>query len=63
MGSFDQHKVGSLLTVSQNIGLCLLRCEAEFNEPHSFKAAPLSEDAVLETAGLRVFVRAPPYVF
>lgn len=61
----EPKQVGTLLTTSQNMALCMLRCEGAFNEVSSFEQAPLPENMkVISASGaLHFLVRAPPYVF
>jgi len=58
-------QVGTLLTTSGNLALCMLRCEGAFNEVSRFEQAPLPENmkVISASAALQFLVRAPPYVF
>ena len=61
----EPKQVGTLLTTSQNLALCLLRCEGAFNEIANFEQAPLPENMKVMSSSnaLHFVVRAPPYVF
>lgn len=61
----EPKQVGTLLTTSENLALCMLRCEGAFNEVSSFEQAPLPENmkVISASAALQFLVRAPPYVF
>lgn len=61
----EPKQVGTLLTTSQNLALCLLRCEGAFNEIANFERAPLPENMKVMSSSnaLHFVVRAPPYVF
>lgn len=61
----EPKQVGTLLTTSGNLALCMLRCEGAFNEVSSFEHAPLPENmkVISASAALQFLVRAPPYVF
>ena len=61
----EPKQVGTLLTSSENLALCMLRCDGAFNEVSSFEQPPLPENMKLISASgaLRFLVRAPPYVF
>ena len=61
----DLKQVGVLQSVFQNVALCLLRCEGDFNDPRSFINAPVQEGTEIVTASGRsqMLLRAPPYAF
>ena len=62
----DLKQVGTLQSGFQNVALCLLRCDGDFNDPRSFATtAPLQEDMEVVTASGRsqILLRAPPYAF
>ncbi|CAE7218838.1 CAF17 [Symbiodinium sp. CCMP2592] len=62
----DLKQVGTLQSGFQNVALCLLRCDGDFNDPRSFATIPpLQEDREVVTASGRsqILLRAPPYAF
>ncbi|CAE7742817.1 caf-17 [Symbiodinium sp. CCMP2456] len=62
----DLKQVGTLQSSFQNVALCLLRCDGDFNDPRSFATtAPLQEGMEVVTASGRsqILLRAPPYAF
>ena len=61
----DLKQVGVIQSVFQNVALCLLRCDGDFNDPQSFKNAPLPEgtEVVSSSGNSQILLRAPPYAF
>lgn len=64
-GATDWKSCGLLHSVVDNVGLCLLRCDASLNHPESFRdEVALPEGTKLATAsGMPLGLRAPPYAF
>ena len=61
----DLKQIGVLQSACQNLALCLLRCDGDFNHPKSFENPPVPEDTEIVTASGRsqILMRAPPYAF
>jgi len=63
-GSDSWQPIGTLHSVSNNIGLCSLKIERSMNHAEDFRQPVLPNDTMLSTAGgIPLGMRAPPYAF
>mmetsp|Transcript_692 Transcript_692/g.1759 ORF Transcript_692/g.1759 Transcript_692/m.1759 type:complete len:364 (-) Transcript_692:41-1132(-) len=64
LGAEEWTPAGVLHSAAQNVALCLLRCEGNFNSAERFVDAPLPEGTRLAAVdGSPLALRPPPYAF